>query len=89
MNVPNLNTNEFSEDQINKPNIKEVFHKLVMQHESYSNFRIEDNIRIGEGPMTEWRERFYYHNYQVKDALSTKSLMESIMVCMYNTSFSL
>jgi 5'-3' exonuclease len=30
-------------------------------------FRIEDNIRIGEGPMTEWRERFYYHNYQVKD----------------------
>jgi len=44
MNVPNLNTNEFSEDQINKPNIKEVFHKLVMQHESYSNFRIEDNI---------------------------------------------
>jgi hypothetical protein len=44
MNVPNLNTNEFSEDQINKPNIKEVFHKLVMQHEYYSNFRIEDNI---------------------------------------------
>lgn len=44
MNVPNLDTNELSEDQINKPNIKEVFHKLVMQHESYSNFRIEDNI---------------------------------------------
>jgi Zn-finger domain-containing protein len=44
MNVPNLYTNELSEDQINKPNIKEVFHKLVMQHESYSNFRIEDNI---------------------------------------------
>ena len=44
MNVPNLNSNELSEDQINKPNIKEVFHKLVMQHESYSNFRVEDNI---------------------------------------------
>lgn len=44
MSVPSLNTNELSEDQLNKPNIKEVFHKLVMQHEFYSNFRIEDNI---------------------------------------------
>lgn len=44
MNVPDFDTLELSEDQINKPNIKEVFHKLVMQHESYSNFRIEDNI---------------------------------------------
>jgi predicted O-methyltransferase YrrM len=44
MKVPNLNLNELSEDQINKPNIQEVFHKLVMQHQSYSNFRIEDNI---------------------------------------------
>ena len=44
MNIPNLETNQLSEDQINKPNVKEVFHKLVMQHEFYSNFRIEDNI---------------------------------------------
>jgi 5'-3' exonuclease len=30
-------------------------------------FKIEDNIRLGEGSMTEWRDRFYYHNYHVKD----------------------
>ncbi len=30
-------------------------------------FKIEDNIRLGEGSMKEWRERFYYYNYQVKD----------------------
>lgn len=33
-------------------------------------FKIEDNIRIGEGSMTEWRERFYYYNYQVKDDIN-------------------
>jgi predicted O-methyltransferase YrrM len=44
MNIPNLEINQLSDDQINKPNVKEVFHKLVMQHEFYSNFRIEDNI---------------------------------------------
>ena len=43
MNIPNLEIDQLSEDQIKKPNVKEVFHKLVMQHESYSNFRIEDN----------------------------------------------
>ncbi len=26
------------------PHVKEVFHKLVMQHENYSNFRVEDDI---------------------------------------------
>ncbi len=41
--VPDYNPNKFDYDQITKPNIKEVFHKLVMQHPNYSNFKITDD----------------------------------------------
>jgi 5'-3' exonuclease len=27
-------------------------------------FKIEDNIQLGEGPMSDWRERYYNHYYQ-------------------------
>ena len=42
--VPNLNYLNHSEDQNSKPNIKEVFEKLVMQHSDYSNFNVMDDI---------------------------------------------
>lgn len=42
--LPNYNPLNLSEDQISKPNIKEIFHKLVMQHPGYSNFKITDNV---------------------------------------------
>ena len=42
--VPDFNPLEFSDDQNTKPNIKEVFHKLVMQHPNYSNFKVMDNV---------------------------------------------
>ena len=42
--VPDYNPLNFSEDQTLRPNIKEVFHKLVMQHPEYSNFKITDDV---------------------------------------------
>lgn len=42
--IPNYNVENLSDDQISKPNIKEVFHKLVMQHPNYSNFKVTDNV---------------------------------------------
>ena len=42
--VPNLDYSSQSEDQNKKPNVKEVFEKLVMQHSDYANFNVQDNI---------------------------------------------
>ncbi len=45
-------------------------------------FKIEDNIRLGEGSMNEWRERFYYHNYHVKDDIDdfVKKMVKEYMI---------
>ena len=37
MKILNLKINELSEDQINKPNRKDLPYKLIMQHESCYN----------------------------------------------------
>jgi hypothetical protein len=39
--IPNLKINELLEDQINKPNIKDLFYKLIMQYESCSNLELK------------------------------------------------
>jgi predicted O-methyltransferase YrrM len=44
MKVPGLSVDVMNDSELVNPHIKEVFHKLVMQHDSYSNFRVEDNI---------------------------------------------
>ena len=42
-NVPDYDPLNFSIDQISMPNIKQVFHLLVMQNPNYCNFEIIDN----------------------------------------------
>ena len=44
MMTSGIDTRELEQDEREVANIKEVFHKLVMQHENYSNFKVEDNI---------------------------------------------
>jgi 5'-3' exonuclease len=34
-------------------------------------FKIEDPIKLGEGNMVEWRERFYNHNYYTNTGINT------------------
>jgi len=42
--IPDFDPSKFSEDQNTIPNVKEIFHKLVMQHPDYSNFNVMDNV---------------------------------------------
>jgi predicted O-methyltransferase YrrM len=62
-----------SDDERRLPHIREVFHLLVMQHPSYSNFRLQE-----EGKDWVWAQKLqsdvktvsYQYNYTYKDALS-------------------
>ncbi len=56
--VPNYSPDKFDDDQIKKPNIKEVFHKLVMQHPNYSNFEITDDVLAWAQKTNENKDRF-------------------------------
>ena len=73
--VPNFKPQEFDKSQIKKPNIKEVFHKLVMQHPSYSNFKITDNVLAWAQKTNENNTRFL--SYESKASFKYK-LIHSI-----------
>ena len=68
--VPNYNPEEFDENQIKKPNIKEVFHKLVMQHPNYSNFIITDDVLAWAQKKDENQVRFL--SYESKASIKYK-----------------
>lgn len=76
MKVPNLYVDELSKDQIEKPNIKEIYHKLVIQHKSYSNFRIEDNILAFAQKIKSQEKNIHYSSsasfkYKIIDMIKT------------------
>ncbi len=68
--VPDYNPNTFDDNQIKKPNIKEVFHKLVMQHPNYSNFEITDDVLAWAQKTTENNNRFL--KYESKASIKYK-----------------
>lgn len=57
---------------------------IEMHKIEHLNFKINDPINLGEGPMSDWRERFYNHYYHTSNNKEELDEFSDKMVYHYN-----